>query len=189
MWRESSESVAVPVGGECSSSQLLSEPDLMEMTALYIPYIIERDDDEFQYEDLTITQNGILVNWTFVAKMGEGEEYPNLTILILPGFTGTALTQKSIENINCTETPYANVYECSVTPEPVEAGDFISIALPAYSSARLLLSFLLINGGPTGKSLDGNEDLEGVPLISLGVGKSLLATNDTTLYFKPPHSS
>ena len=149
------------------------------MTALYIPYIIERENDEFEYEDLNITQNGILVNWTFVAKMGEGEEYPNLTILITPGFTGTAFTQKNIENINCTETPYANVYECSVTPEPVEAGNFISIALPANSSARLLLSFLSVDGGPIGGSLGGNEDLEGVPLITLGVGKSLLATNDT----------
>ena len=148
------------------------------MTALYIPYIIEREDDEFEYEDLTITQNGILVSWTFVARnIGEGEEYPKLTIFILSS-TGI-FTQKFIENINCTETPNPNVYECSVTPEPVEAGNFISIALPANSSARLLLSFLSVDGGPIGGSLGGNEDLEGVPLITLGVGKSLLATNDT----------
>ena len=159
----------------------------METTALYIPHIIERDDDEFQYEDLTITQNGILVSWTFVARNIGGEEYPKLTIFI-PRFN-RAFTQKFIENLNCTETPYANVYECSVTPEPVAAGDFISIVLPAYDSTRLLLSFLSIDGGPTGESLVGIDDIEGVPLITLGVGMSLLATNDTTLYFKPPHSS
>ena len=153
------------------------------MTALYIPHI-EREDDEIGFEDLTIIQNGILVNWTFVARsIGEGKE-PELRIN-----SRMSATQKFVENINCTETPYANVYECSVTPVPVEAGDFIGIALPAYSSARLLLSFLSINGGPIGKSLLGNGNLEGVPLITLGVGKSLLATNDTTLYFKPPHSS
>ena len=146
------------------------------MTALYIPHIIEREDDEFEYEDLTITQSGILVRWTFVAReIGEGEKYPKLAILTIHGFTGTAFTQKNIENINCTETPYANVYECSVTPEPVEAGDIIGIVLPADSSARLLLSFLSVDGGPIGQSLDGNEDLEGVPLITLGVGKSSLA--------------
>ena len=159
----------------------------MEMTALYIPYIIEREDDQIEFEDLTITQDGFIVNWTFVARnIGEGAEYPKL-FKIIP--EEISFTQNIINNINCTETPYANVYECSVTPEPVEAGDIIGIALPAYDSARLVLSFLSINGGPIGKSVVGNADLEGVPLISLGVGKSLLATNDTTLYFKPPHSS
>ena len=156
------------------------------MTALYIPYIIERDDDEVEYEDLNIIQNGILVNWTFVASIGEGEEYPKL-FKITPEKMG--FTQNIINNINCTETPYPNVYECSVTPEPVEAGDSIGIVLPAYRRAGLLLSFLSTDGGPIGESLFGNDDLEGIPLITLGVGKSLLATNDTTLYFKPPHSS
>ena len=147
----------------------------MEMTALYIPHIIERENDEFEYEDLTITQNGILVRWTFVAReIGEGEEYPHLNIII-PALTGNVFTVKKIENINCTENPYPNVYECSVTPEPVEAEDSIGIVLPAYDSARLLLSFLSVDGGPIGQSLDGNENLEGVPLITLGVGKSSLA--------------
>ena len=141
----------------------------MEMTALYIPYIIEREGDDFEYEDLNIIQNSILVNWTFVARnIGEGEEYPNL--LKIMGFT-----QNTINNINCTETPYPNVYECSVTPELFKAGDIIGIALPANSSARLLLSFLFSDRGPIGYSLDGNENLEGVPLITLGVGKSSLA--------------
>ncbi|CAI7996588.1 Katanin-interacting protein [Geodia barretti] len=112
--------------GECSSSQLLSESELLEMTALYIPYIIEREDDEFEYEDLTITQNGIL---------------------------------------------------CSVTPEPVEAGDFISIVLPAYSSARLLLSFLFSDRGPIGESLDGNGDIKDIPLITLGVDSQSSSDN------------
>ncbi|CAI7999044.1 hypothetical protein GBAR_LOCUS2598 [Geodia barretti] len=48
--------ISLDVSGECSSSQLLSEPELMEMTALYIPYIIERQDDDFEYEDLNIMQ-------------------------------------------------------------------------------------------------------------------------------------
>ncbi|CAI8039459.1 Peptidyl-tRNA hydrolase ICT1, mitochondrial, partial [Geodia barretti] len=161
--------ISLDVSGECSSSQLLQ---LMEMTALYIPYIIEREGDDFEYEDLNIIQNSILVNWTFVARnIGEGEEYPNL--LKIMGFT-----QNTINNINCTETPYPNVYECSVTPELFKAGDIIGIALPANSSARLLLSFLFSDRGPIGYSLDGNENLEGVPLITLGVvpHKSSLAT-------------
>ena len=110
------------------------------------------------------------MNWTFVARnIGGGEEYPQLNVPI-PN------SQKTIENINCTETPYPNVYECSVTPEPVEAGDFIGLELPSLSSAGLLLSFIL-NGAPLGESLGAgvNEQVEGLPLITLGVGKSPLS--------------
>jgi hypothetical protein len=174
--------ISLDVSGDCSSSQLLSEPDLMEMTALYIPYIIEREDDEIDFEDLTIIQNGILVNWTFVARNIGGEEYPKLFKIIQEEM---GFTRNTINNIDCTETPYPNVYECSVTPEPVEAGDFIGILLPANDSARLLLSFLSINGGPIGESLVGNDDLEGVPLITLGVVPNNATTSSTSMQPNP----
>ena len=64
-----------------------------------------------------------------------------------------------------------NVYECSVEPVPVKAGDIVRVFLPPRSSARLLLSFIL-NGGPPGDSLATAEQVEGLPLITLGVGKS-----------------
>ena len=98
------------------------------MTFLYVSNFTEGDDDQIEFEDLTITQDGILVNWTFVARdVGEGENYPR-----------NSFTQKVIENTNCTETLYPNVHECSVTPQPVKVGDFIGIVLPARSRARLL---------------------------------------------------
>ena len=143
----------------------------MEMAALYILNIIEIENNQIDFEDLTTTQDCIIVNWTFVARdIGEGQEYPQLfrTIRSLFGFT-----QEVIENTICTETPYPNVYECSVTPEPFKAGDFLGFMLPARSSARLLLSFLLTDGGPVGEILNGNNDrLEAIPLVTLGVGES-----------------
>ena len=160
------------LGGDCSSNQLLSETDLREMTVLYIPNIIEREDDSIEFEHLNITGAGILINWTFVARdIGEGEEYPQLYVAILHSI-------KIIENINCGDTPYPNVYECSVTPEPVETGDFIGLVLAPLSSAQLLLSFIVLNGAPPGESLFSSRDeiAEGLPLITLGVGKSLLFT-------------
>ena len=116
------------------------------------------------------------MNWTFVARdVGEGEEYPQLYFVI--GFQ-----LKFIQNINCSETPHPNVYECSVTPEPVEAGDFIGVSLPPLSNARLLLSFIL-NGAPPGESLlTGGNLLQGLPFITLGVGKSPLATLNYVTY-------
>ena len=150
------------------------------MTALYIPNIIERENDEIEYEHLNITQGGTLMNWTFVARdIGERDDYPQLTINSLPRRTSIGITIADIilvDNINCTETPHPNVYECSVTPLPVQAGDFIGLRLPPLSNAQLLLSFLL-NGAPPGESLFSNDPLvEGLPLVTLGVGKSPLAT-------------
>ena len=152
------------------------------MTALYIPNIIERVDEGIDFEHLNITKRGTLVNWTFVAReMREGDGYPKLGVLsLVRGPTGMFYVKlKFVENINCTKTPHPNVYECSVTPEPVAAGDFIGLRLPPLSSARLLLSFIL-NGAPPGQSLSGssnggNGEVEGLPLITLGVGKYPLA--------------
>ena len=142
----------------------------MEMAALYILNIIEIENNQIDFEDLTTTQDCIIVNWTFVARdIGEGQEYPQLFRTICRGIT---FTQEFIENTNCTETPYPNVYECSVTPEPFKAGDFLGFILPARSSARLLLSFLLTDGGPVGEILNGNDRLEAIPLVTLGVGES-----------------
>ena len=135
------------------------------MATLYIPTIIERENYDIEFEHLNITQGGMLVNWTFVARdIGKGEKYPQLYLPI-------PYTLQLIENINCV-TPYPNVYECSVTPQPVEAGDFIGLRLPPLTSAQLLLGFLL-NGAPPGESLSG-ELVEGLPLFTLGMGKSLL---------------
>ena len=137
------------------------------MTALYIPNIIEREDDVIAFKHLNITQDGTIVNWTLVARhVGEGEKYPKLSI-----FKEDKVFQKPIENINCTKTPYPNVYECSVTPEPVEAGDFIGLVLPPLSSAQLLLSFLITNDSHSGESFLTGRKVEGLPLISVGIGK------------------
>ena len=143
----------------------------MEMAALYILNIIEIENNQIDFVDLTTTQDCIIVNWTFVAwDIGEGQEYPQLYKIFRHRIV---FTQEFIENTNCTETPYPNVYECSVTPEPFKAGDILGFILPARSSARLLLSFLLTDGGPVGDFLNGNNDrLEAIPLVTLGVGES-----------------
>ena len=146
----------------------------MEMAALYILNIIEIENNPIDFKDLTTTQDCIIVNWTFVARdIGEGQEYPQL----FRNFrNGIGFTQEVIENTNCTETPYPNVYECSVTPEPFKPGDFLGFMLPARSSARLLLSFLLTDGGPVGEFLNGkNDPLEAIPLVTLRVGESFIA--------------
>ena len=152
------------------------------MTALYIPNIIERGDDEIEFQHLNITQGGTLVSWTFVARaIGEGYEYPELGVLSSTGIFVAQL--RYAVNMNCTYTPHPNVYECGVTPLPVEAGDFISLRFPPLSNARLLLSFIL-NGAPPGFSFSPGVDelVEGLPLITLGMGKSPLATLNYVTY-------
>ena len=145
----------------------------MEMAALYILNITEIENNLIDFVDLTTTQDCIIVNWTFVARdIGEGQEYPQLYKTIS---SGIGFTPEFIENTNCTETPYPNVYECSVTPEPFKDGDILGFMLPARSSARLLLSFLLTDGGLVGAILNGNDDrLEAIPLVTLGVGEFFL---------------
>ena len=111
------------------------------------------------------------MNWTFVARnIGKGEKYPQLLIVDKNTFI-------KIPNINCSDTHFPNVYECSFDPTPVKAGDSIGVFLPPCSSARLLLSFIL-NEGPLGNSLTVGQ-VEGLPLMTVGVGKSSSAS---TLY-------
>ena len=156
------------VGEDCSSSgQLLSEVHLREMAALFVPSIIQRDDDEIEFEHLKISQDFVLTHWTFVARsVGNGEEYPKLSI-IYP--IGSAYTQKHTENTNCTDTIYPNVYQCSVTPETVRAGDIIAIVLPPLSRARVALIFIL-NGAQPGESIVTATQVEGFPLFALEMG-------------------
>ena len=133
------------------------------MTSLYIPNIIEREYIAIFYRNFTVTQPATFHQWIFIAKEGEGEEYPVLAILP-PG--GVAVPT---ELIGCVESLHPNVYECTFTPLQVQTGDSVVIILPARNTARLLLSFIL-NGQSPGEPL-GNEDASGVPLMTLGLSE------------------
>ena len=61
-------------GGHCDSSQSLSKEGLLEAVSLTIPNITERDDDDIEFEHLSITQPGYLVSWSFVGRSTEGGE-------------------------------------------------------------------------------------------------------------------
>ena len=152
-------------GGDCSS-QLLSEANLTELTARFI--IVERGDDEIEFKHLSITQNGFLVKWTFVArKIRGGNEYPTLFIANI-----TRPVTIPVVNMDCTNDLYPNVHQCTVEPQQVIAGEFIGVFLPALSDARLLLSFIIINGVPRGESLTTSGFIQGLPLIAVEVGES-----------------
>ena len=84
--------------------------------------------------------------------------------------SGLAYTLKYIENTNCTDTVYPNVYECSVTPELVKAGHIIALVLPPVNSSSVALSFIL-NRGPHGESYITGTQVEGYPLFTLGQGQ------------------
>ena len=104
------------VSGDCASSQLLTEADLREMATLFIPTFVEREDVEIEFEYLNITQDFIITHWTFVARaVKQGEEYPMLSIISPIGQTYAEI--RLIENRNCTDTVYPNVYECTVNPQ------------------------------------------------------------------------
>ena len=160
-------SLCCSTGGDCSS-QLLSKANLTELTTRFIPNITERNNDDIEFEHLSITQNGILVKWTFVARnIGDGDDCPTLFI-----DNKALLTTIPVVNMDCTNDLYPNVHQCTVEPQSVEAGDFIGVVLPALSDARLLLSFIIINGVPPGESLRRSEEVEGLPLIVVEVGES-----------------
>jgi hypothetical protein len=149
--------------------QLLSEIDLREMAALFVPNIIQREDDEIDFEHLKISQDFVLTHWTFVARtIGKGEEYPKLSLIIPEGL---AYTQKHTENTNCTDTIYPNVYQCSVAPETVRAGDIVALVLPPLSRARVALVFIL-NGAQPGKRIVDGAQVEGFPLFALEIGSN-----------------
>ena len=160
-------SLCCSTGGDCSS-QLLSEASLTKLTTRFIPNITERDGDEIEFEHLSITQNGFLVKWTFVARnIGDGDDYPTLFIV-----KQNQPINIPVVNMDCTNDLYPNVHQCSVQPQSVEAGDFIGVVLPALRDARLLLSFIIINGVPPGESLSRSDLVEGLPLIAVEVGES-----------------
>ena len=159
-------SLCCSTGGNCSS-QLLSEANLTELTARFI--IVEMDDDEIEFKHLSITQNGFLVKWTFVGRnIGDGDKCPTLFIAKENSATGTL----PVVNMDCTNDLYPNVHQCTVEPQQVIAGDFIGVVLPALSDARLLLSFIIINGIPPGISSTTSDLVEGLPLIAVEVGES-----------------
>ena len=158
-------SLCCSTGGDCSS-QLLSEANLTELTARFIPNIVERNNDDIEFKHLTITQNGFLVKWTFVARnIGDGDKCPTLFI-VKPPIT------IPVVNMDCTNDLYPNVHQCTVEPQQVIAGEHIGVCLPALSDARLLLSFIIINGVPPGESLMNSVLVEGLPLIAVEVGES-----------------
>ena len=152
-------------GGDCSASEFLSEADLREKTALFIPNFVLVDSNGV-FDHLTIIQDGNLTKWTFTAEdLGIGRTgYPELRIVrdlqLVPMLSGSTAVS----------TLYPNVYEVIADPPlPVKTGDFVYLILPSISTARLLLSFVL-TGSPPGVSLDTGEDIEGLPLITLEIG-------------------
>ena len=119
------------------------------------------------YYHLPIIRDGYLTKWTFTAvDLGIGRTgYPLLRIQDM-----VTLDFVIINGSAAVSTLYPNVYEVTVAPPlPVEAGDFISLVLPSVSTARLLLTFIL-TGSPPGLSLATEEEIEGLPLITLEIG-------------------
>ena len=159
------------VGGGCSSCEFLSESDLRNKTALYIPYFYVADtvrNTAIFYEHLTITQNGSLVKWIFTADdLGMGRTgYPELRI-----YRETKRSYiRELPGSSATSTLHSNVYEVIIEPPvPVHVGDVISLELPPISTARLLLTFVLTES-PPGIDLDTSDDIAGIPLITLEIG-------------------
>lgn len=158
------------VGGECSACEFLSQTDLRNKTALFIPNF-EMGGAAILYEYFTIRQNGSLVKWTFTAEdLGMGKtEYPALKMYRQARLSAYSLVI-TLPGSNAVPTLHSNVYEVIVDPPlSVCVGDIISLELPPISTARLLLTFVLTDSLP-GINLDTSEDVEGMPLIRLKIG-------------------
>ena len=162
------------IGGECNSSQFLSEDDLREKAALHIPNFVEVEDEFITFLHLNITQNGSLVKWIFTAEdLGQEEgrtEYPQLFISQPP----PQIQLQGLQGSGPVPTDYSNVYEFTLSsPMPVEAGRHITLELPPITRARLLLSFVRNSGPPgvsvmTKRNIQPFEGREGdLPLVTL----------------------
>ena len=128
------------------------------------------------YPKMIITQDGLLVRWTFTAEdqgMGEGRiQYPELQVFREKSLVFVLLGSKAVR------TAYPNVYECVIDPpQSVKAGDYIAVRQPPKHTARLLLSFVGF-AGPPGVQINGKrkralQQLPGkegnLPLIALEI--------------------
>ena len=163
------------VGGECGSSPFLSEDDVRERTAQFIPNFIQLENDRILYPHLNITQDGYLTKWTFTAEeLGQGYERPVLHIYRFNDM-GVPEINNTLPGSNALLSVYPNVFEYTADPPlSVLAGDFIGLVLPPDTTARLLLSFIL-NNSPSGESLVNfdvnNGNIDGLPLVTLEIGK------------------
>ena len=163
------------VGGECGASPFLSEDDVRERTAQFIPNFIQLENDCLLYPHLNITQDGYLTKWTFAAEdLGQGHERPVLNIYRFNDM-GIPVLNNTLPGSNTLLTVYPNVFEYTVDPPlSVLAGHFIGLDLPPDTTARLLLSFIL-NNSPPGESLVNfdvnNGNIDGLPLVTLEIGK------------------
>ena len=137
--------------------------DLIER-AQFIPNFVEVEGEVRTFPNLTISQDGHLVKWTFTAVELDQEDrtdYPDLQIWR----EGSLVV--SVSSSHSAPTGYPNVYEHILEPPlPVEAGDYIGIAQPAKDSARLLISFVPLTG-QLGTSF--NQEGNILPLVSLEV--------------------
>ena len=155
----------------------MSEDDLREKAALYIPNFVEVEDDLILFLHLNITQDGYLVKWIFTAEdLGQGEgrtQYPQLKIV------RSDFVLQPLQGSDPVPTDYSNVYEFTLaSPMQVQAGYTITLQLPPITSARLLLSFVR-NSGPPGERVLGKRDIQPVegregdlPLVTLDISKS-----------------
>ena len=150
------------VGGECDSNGFVSEDELMDLASLYIPTFCYIDNDIILFTELRITQPGYLVKWVFATDLLEGVEYPALQMY-------RNLQRVIATNSEPSRTIYPNVYESIIDPPfLVQAGDIVGFGLP--ENARLSLIIILNYGSVGGESLRGNGMVDGLPLVSLGIG-------------------
>ena len=161
------------VGGECGASPFLSEDDLRERTAQFIPNFIQLENDFIFYPHLNITQDGYLTKWTFAAEdLGQGHERPVLDIFRFDEFYIPEI-YNTLPGSNALLTVYPNVFEYTVDPPlSLQAGDFIGLDLPPEPTTRLLLSFILNNSshGESVRNFDVNNGIvDGLPLVTLEI--------------------
>ena len=159
------------IGGECDSSEFLSEQNLKDKAAHLIPNQIQVEDDVIIYQHLNITQDGRVVKWTFAAEdQGVGWKGPVMRIYRFEEGQENLFDFSSIQGSDAVATTYPNVYEITVDPPvAVYAGYFVGLELPPIDSVKLLLSFIL-NDSPPGVSIVNGDDVEGLPLIILEIG-------------------
>ena len=162
------------VGGECGSSPFLSEDNVRERTAQFIPNFIQLENDHILYPQLNIIQDGYLTKWTFAAEdLGQGHERPDLLVYRVNDITSFPVIINTLPGSNALLTVYPNVFEYTVDPPlSLQARDVIGLDLPPDTTARLLLSFIL-NDSPPGVSLVNfdvdNGNVDGLPLVTLEI--------------------
>ena len=148
--------------------------------ARYIPNFADIRGNQ-SFPDLRITQDGVLMKWTFTAQKSSTSrtEYP-LLIILPSNFSKNEVATCSSDGVRCLSssaamaTEYPDVYEATVHPPvPVKAGDFIAIHQPPDKRATMKLKFVRIP--PIDRQAISNGTLLPLhPLVHLEIGRDVV---------------